>query len=220
MLTRVLALLGAVIGWAGLGIQLFILTTGAMGPIAGAWRFIAFFTVLMNLLAASLFTIALFRPSFSDARARLQSTSAAYMAMVGLTYVVLLEKLWDPQGLQLVADRLLHYAAPMAAVGFWLLCVPKAALRWSDALRWTGIPLLYLGYALARASGDGFYAYFFIDVSQLGWLKVLENAGGMLIAFVALATIFVGIGRSFDDSSPAILTVSSSEPGRRPAMAT
>ncbi len=198
MLTRVLALIGAVIGWAGLGIQLYILMTGPLGPIAGAWRFIAFFTVLMNLLAAYLFTLALFRPSFSEARARLQAASAAYMAFVGATYILILENIWDPQGLQLIADRLLHYAAPAASVLFWLLCVPKGALRWSDALRWTGIPLLYLGYALARANADGFYPYFFIDVSQLGWLKVLGNAAGMLIAFLVLAIVFVAIGKAFE----------------------
>lgn len=195
MLARILALIGAVIGWAGLGIQLYILMTGPLGPIAGAWRFIAFFTVLMNLLAASLFSLALFRPSFSKARARLQTASAAYMAFVGATYILILEDLWDPQGLQLIADQLLHYAAPAASVLFWLVCVPKAGLKWSDPLRWAGIPLLYLVYALARASADGFYPYFFIDVAQLGWRRVLLNAGAMLIAFVVLGLTMVALGR-------------------------
>ncbi len=195
MRTRVLALIGAVIGWAGLGVQLYIMLTGPLGPVAGAWRFVAYFTVLINLLAACLFTFALFGPGFSEVQARLLTASAVYMTLVGLTYILLLEKLWNPQGLQLIADRLLHYAAPVAGVAFWLVCVPKGGLKWSDALRWTGVPLLYLGYALARASVDGFYPYFFIDVSQLGWLKVLQNAGGMLIAFVVLAMMFVAIGK-------------------------
>jgi len=203
MVTRSLAFVGALIGWAGLGIQLYILMTGPIGPISGLWRFVAFFTVLMNQFAACLFIIAVFRPNFSQARARLQTASAAYMTMVGAIYILILEKLWDPQGLQLVADRLLHYAAPAAAVIFWLLCVPKSALKWSDALRWTGIPLLYLVYALARARVDGFYPYFFIDVSQLGWPKVALNAGGMLLAFLALGLIFVAIGKVLS-SKPSV----------------
>jgi hypothetical protein len=195
VVTRSLATIGALSGWAGLAIQLYILMTGPLGPIGGLWRFIAFFTVLMNLFAACLFTIAVFKPDFSPARARLQTASTAYMTMVGATYILILERLWDPQGLQLIADKLLHYAAPAAAVIFWLVCVPKSALKWSDTLRWTGVPLLYLVYALARASVDGFYPYFFIDVGQLGWPKVALNAGGMLLAFLALGLIFVAIGK-------------------------
>lgn len=195
MLTRSLAALGALICWSGLGIQLYILVAGPLGPIGGAWRFVAYFTVLMNLLAACLFTLALFKPSMSVTRARLQSASAAYMVTVGATYVLFLAGVWDPQGSQLVADRLLHYAAPAVALLFWLVCVPKAGLKWSDPLRWTGIPLLYLVYALARASADGFYAYYFINVAELGWPRVLLNASGILIAFLVLGLAMVALGR-------------------------
>lgn len=195
MLTRFLAALGALFCWAGLGIQFYILVTGPLGPVGGAWHFIAFFTVLMNILAAYLFTLAIFRPNMSTTHARLQSASAAYMILVGATYVLFLAPIWNPQGLSLVADRLLHHAAPVAAVVFWLVCVPKAGLNWSDPLRWSGIPLLYLIYALARASLEGFYPYFFIDVAQLGWPRVLLNAGAMLIAFVVLGLAMVALGR-------------------------
>lgn len=201
MLTRSLAALGALICWAGLGIQLYILMIGRLGPVGGAWRFVAFFTVLMNLLAACLFTLAIFKPGISATRARLQSASAACMIMVGATYVLFLAAIWDPQGLQLVADRLLHYAAPAIAVLFWLACVPKSALKWSDPLRWASIPLLYFVYALARASADGFYPYFFIDVMQLGWQRVLLNAGGMLMAFLVLGLAMVALGRAFQSKS-------------------
>lgn len=198
MRTRALALIGAVITWAGLGLQLYILMTGPLGALGGAWRFIAFFTVLMNLLAACLFTRALFKPNFTAAMARLQTASAAYMTVVGVIYVLLLAELWDPQGLQSIADRLLHYAGPFASVAFWLICVPKADLKWSDPLRWAGVPLLYVAYALGRAQLDGFYPYFFIDLSQLGWQRVLTNAGGMLVAFIALGLAFVAAGKAVE----------------------
>jgi hypothetical protein len=196
MLTRLLALVGAAIGWAGLGIQLYIVITGPLGVVAGVWRFIAFFTVLMNMLAACLFTLAVFKPAFTESRAQVQTASAVCMTVVGLVYILFLENLWDPQGLQLIADWLLHYAAPAAAIVFWLICVPKGNLKWSDALRWTGIPVLYLIYVLARAGVDGFYPYFFIDVSQFGWLKVFQNVGGVFIAFVTLSLIFIAVGKT------------------------
>lgn len=202
-LTRIIALVGAVITWTGLGLQLYILATGELGPIGGTWRFLAYFTVLMNILAACLFTVAVFNPSFSPTRARLQAASAAYMTFVGVTYVLLLENTWNPEGLQLIADKLLHYAAPIVAVAFWFFCVPKSALRWSDALRWAGVPLVYLAYALVRASFDAFYPYFFIDVGQHGWSQVAINCAGMLVAFVALGLVMVAIGKLFGRISAA-----------------
>lgn len=195
LLSRFLAFGGTIICWTGLCLQLQILMTGPLGSVAGAWRFISFFTILMNLLAACLFTTAIIKPDLSGARASLQTASTTYMTMVGITYVLLLQSLWHPQGVQLVADLLLHYAAPIASLMFWLLCVPKSGLKWSDALRWAGIPLAYLVYALVRGATDGFYPYFFIDIGVLGLSKVLLNAGGMLIAFFVLELVFIAIGK-------------------------
>ncbi|MDP3739536.1 MAG: Pr6Pr family membrane protein [Hyphomonadaceae bacterium] len=115
---------------------------------------------------------------------------------VGVTYVLILQNLWDPQGLQLIADMLLHYAAPILTILFWFVGVPKSALKWSDPVRWAGIPVLYLVYALARAAFDGFYPYPFIDVSQLGWPLVLVNGGGLFVAFLIVGLIFVAIGHA------------------------
>ncbi|MBI1365937.1 MAG: hypothetical protein GC153_08270 [Alphaproteobacteria bacterium] len=196
MLTRLLAGIGAIACWTGLAIQLFILMTGPLGIAGGVWRFLAFFTVLMNLLAALLFSADALRPELSPSRARLQTASAVYMTFLGVVYVTLLQNLWDPQGLQFIADALLHYAGPAAAALFWIICTPKSAVRWSDIPRWTVVPLAYLVYALLRAQVDGFYPYPFIDVSQLGWPRVLSNSAGMLVAFVVLESAFVGIAKA------------------------
>lgn len=193
---RALAIAGAIVGWTGLLLQLFILLTGPLGPIDGAWRFFAFFTILMNLLSAILFTHATLRKRvFSPTRAWLQSASAVNMALVGIVYVTLLQGLWTPKGLQLIADLLLHYAAPLIAVAFWLLAVPKRALKWRDSVRWAGIPLVYLVYALARGAVDGFYPYPFIDLPQIGWEKVSQNSAAMLAGFIALSLVFIAIGK-------------------------
>jgi len=193
---RALAIAGAIAGWAGLLLQLYILLTGPLGPVDGLWRFLAFFTILMNLLSACMLTLAVRRKRvFSPARAWLQSASAVYMVMVGIVYVTLLQGLWTPQGLQLIADILLHYVSPLIAVAFWLLAVPKRALKWRDSIRWTGVPLLYLGYALARGAVDGFYPYPFIDLPQIGWEKVSQNSAALLAGFILLSLVFIAIGK-------------------------
>ena len=51
---------------------------------------------------------------------------AAYIAIVGIGYSLLLRHTWDPEGLQKVADILLHDAVPVMFVGCWLIALPKA----------------------------------------------------------------------------------------------
>lgn len=194
-ITRLMACLGATVACTGLAIQLYVLMIGPLGPIAGMWRFLAFFTVLTNMLAAVLFIVAIFRPRFSAAGASLQTAATAYMTFLGAVYVLLLRELWNPQGLGLIADGLLHYATPAITLAFWVACVPKTALRWRDTLRWTGYPLCYLGYALIRAQFDGFYPYHFIDAGKLGLRGALWNGATMFGAFAILAAVFVAIGK-------------------------
>lgn len=205
-ISSLLAILGAAAAWSGLGVQLYILVTGTLGPIGGAWRFFAFFTILMNLFAACLFTAAIARPLLSATRVWLHTAAAVYMTVGGATYVLILQNLWDPQGLQLVADVLLHYAAPALAILFWFVGVPKTPFKWSEPLLWAGGPLVYFVYALARAAFDGFYPYPFIDVSQLGWARVLMNALVVLVAFVGVGLVYTALARALSRRQTAPAT--------------
>lgn len=194
-MARLIALAGAAAGVAGLGLQLYILVTGPLGFAGGAWRFLAYFTILANILVTALFVFSALRTDFAARRARLWSAGVTYITIVGLVYVTLLQSLWDPQGLQLIADTLLHYVTPLLAIVFWVAGVPKSALLWVHPLAWTGVPLLYLVYALIRARFDGFYPYFFIDAPQIGWLNTLLWSGLMLGAFVAVGFVYVAAGK-------------------------
>jgi hypothetical protein len=88
------------------------------------------------------------------------------------------------------ADRTLHYLIPAATVLWWLAFVPARTLTYRDALTWLVFPVSYLLYALVRGSFDGWYPYFFIDVSALGYGQTLLNSAvlsaGMLVAGLAV----------------------------------
>ena len=49
---------------------------------------------------------------------------AAYIAIVGIIYRLLLRQLWNPQGMQWVADVILHDVIPVGYVLYWLLFAP------------------------------------------------------------------------------------------------
>jgi hypothetical protein len=47
-----------------------------------------------------------------------QSGAAIYIAIVGIVYSFALRHIWDPQGLQKIADMLLHDSLPVLYVAF------------------------------------------------------------------------------------------------------
>jgi hypothetical protein len=66
--------------------------------------------------------------------------------------------------------------------------------------------LLYLLYALARGEFSGFYAYPFINVSVLGYQRVLLNAGGLMLLFVAAGSILVGTDKLMSRAKRRVLS--------------
>ncbi len=197
------ALGASLLAWAALGMQLYIVLAiryaSGESLIGGLFNFLSFFTVLANILAALALSASV-RPGMAGSnpffsRPSVVSAIAAYITLVGLAYSLLLRHLWQPQGWQLVADRLLHDVMPLLFLLYWWLFVPKAFLRWRDVLGWALFPALYLVYALLRGAAFGLYPYHFIDAGQLGYAQVALNSTGILIGFVAIALLLVVLDR-------------------------
>jgi len=202
-LRRRLITSAAVLGWAGLGIQLYLiffarLSVGA-SLLGGLVSFFSYFTVLTNTLVAVVLTCAVSDRESSARRWFLQpwvtSGIAVSIAVVGLAYSILLRHLWHPQGWQFIADELLHDVMPLLFLAYWWLCVPKGTLRLKHLPLWLIYPLVYFAYALLRGHLLGAYAYPFIDVALLGYPQVFINAGGILLGFVLIALLVIGIDR-------------------------
>jgi len=193
----------AVLGWAGLAIQLYLilfarLSIGA-SLLGGLVSFFSYFTVITNTLVAVVLTCAVTDRDSAACRWFLQpwvsSGIAVSIAVVGLAYSILLRHLWHPQGWQFIADELLHDVMPLLFLAYWWLCVPKGTLRLIHLPLWLIYPLVYFAYALLRGHLLGAYAYPFIDVALLGYPQVFVNAGGILAGFVLMALLVIGIDR-------------------------
>ena len=203
VLRRRLITSAAVLGWAGLVIQLYLiffarLSVGA-SLLGGLVSFFSYFTVLTNTLVAVVLTCAVTERESAARRWFLQpwvsSGITVSIAVVGLAYSILLRHLWHPQGWQFIADELLHDVMPLLFLAYWWLCVPKGSLRLKHLPLWLIYPLVYFAYALLRGHLLGAYAYPFIDVALLGYPQVFINAGGILLGFVLIALLVIGIDR-------------------------
>jgi hypothetical protein len=100
-------------------------------------------------------------------------------------------KLWDPEGLQRIADIILHDLIPVMYVGYWLFLASKVALRWRSVMAWLIYPLAYLFLIMIRGALSGRYPYPFVDAGQLGYPRVFANTGVLLLAFVGVGLLVV-----------------------------
>lgn len=150
--------------------------------------FLSFFTVLTNIVAIAVYAASLLPARLSMLAAMNRPVAracvAACISVVGLVYATVLAKIWAPQGLFWLCDVLLHYAAPILYLIWWIGYGRDGSLRWSDTPKFLAAPLLYLAYAIIRGSLTGAYPYPFVDVESLGAAKVAINC-------VIVATLFM-----------------------------
>jgi hypothetical protein len=193
----------AVLAWAGVLLQLYLSLYSSIengkGLVSGLVGYFGYFTILTNLLVCICLTATLIAPASAPGRffARSDVTAgvATSIVFVGIAYHVLLRNAWNPQGLNIVSNDLLHYVTPTLFLAYWWFYFPKGALRWSYPLIWGLYPTAYLIYSLIRGLLIGSYPYGFIDPSAIGYQQTMLNSIGLLIAFIAIGMILTALGR-------------------------
>lgn len=158
-------------------------------------KYFSFMTILTNILVALTYVIPLFKPNskaglfFSNPV--IQSGVLVYILIVFLVYHFILSHQWNPQGWEKIADCLLHYVVPFLYLLFWLFFVVKGLQGFMNSIKWLIYPFAYVVYALIRGEISGLYPYFFLNISKLGFGKVLINIFYVTIAYIAVGIIVV-----------------------------
>jgi hypothetical protein len=189
------------LGWFALGLDYYLIvrhrTDGDL--IAGAIRFLSYFTILSNILVALAMTLPWAAPDTRVARFFLKpsvrTAILVYIIIVAVIYHYLLAPLWNPQGLQLLATTIEHVAVPLLYILDWVLFVPKGTLQFKSAFAWLGFPFAYAGYSLAHGATTGFYPYPFLDVTTLHYERVFVNMGVLVAVFATLGLVLIAIDR-------------------------
>ncbi|MGA9587457.1 MAG: Pr6Pr family membrane protein [Terracidiphilus sp.] len=200
---RVLMAAIALAAWFALLLQfpLSIATSRANGMTlsAAVITYFSFFTILTNLIVAIGLTFSLLAPNSRWGRffssTVVASGTALYIATVGAVYALLLRHSWNPEGLQKIADIILHDVVPLMYVAYWILFVAKSGLRWKDTLSWSIYPLVYLAWILLRGAISGRYPYHFVDAAQLGYQQVLLNSAMLLASFLVVGFAMVAVAK-------------------------
>jgi hypothetical protein len=196
---RFLQIAGLVVGLAGLVLQFCISIPASMEAgrsLLGSIVFLfSFFTILTNIGAVLVHTSLLsstgyaWLPAFAGPRMR--AGVAISIALVFIVYATVLARLWQPQGLFLLCDVLLHYVTPVLFVLWWLVSGADGKTSWSDISWWMAYPIAYLAYALARAPIAGEVPYPFLDVAKNGVASVALAALAVTGVFLVLCILAV-----------------------------
>ena len=202
----------AIISWFGLMLQCFLSLSRSAAEgqtiVDGLVMFFGYFTILTNLLVCAALTIPLITPASAMGSLLTGPFAvggiAASIAFVSLAYHVLLRSLWDPHGVHLIADTLLHYAVPALFAVYWFVFVRIGTLRFLDAVLWGIYPIAYFVYVLIRGKIIGSYPYGFIDVDAIGFRQTMVNAVGLLLVFIVVGSLFVGIDRLSKRWTPVV----------------
>ena len=195
------ATLAALIGWAALGLQLWLTVTLVLSQ-GRSWGmalviYFGFFTILSNLLATLVLSAWRVGPGFPGhgwlTRPTAMTTAASAITIVGLVYFFILRHTWQPEGAQFAADAMLHYVMPVLMVIFWAWAVPARAMPWASAPRLLLYPLVYLVYVFVRGELVTLYPYPFIDVLTIGYPAALRNSVGLIAAYALVAGLYAAL---------------------------
>lgn len=162
---------------------------GRFPTVAGRiFNLFCYFTVQSNVLVgltSAALAVRLRRPSMVFRALRL--AALIDIAITGVVYHLALAHLFELTGHAWVADQLLHTVVPIMAVAGWLLFGPRrqssvTAVRWALV-----VPLGWVAFTFIRGPIVDYYPYPFIDVTQLGYPRVLINVVLIALLFFAMA---------------------------------
>ncbi|MGC4103222.1 Pr6Pr family membrane protein [Ferruginibacter sp.] len=189
----------AIIGWLTLALQFYLIIVNRQASVPETIvRYFSYFTILTNILVAISFTMVAvkgFTGNYFFTRTSTLTAIAVYISIVGLTYNVILRFQWAPQGMDRVVDELLHLIIPVLYIFFWVKFVPRKNLQWKLIAPWAIYPLAYFGYTIVRGPSAQWYPYPFMNVTVLGYNKVLFNSAMVTLVFVIIAALFIAIAK-------------------------
>jgi hypothetical protein len=182
-------------------LQFWLVQAGTVGPgpIGRTVNFFSYFTILTNILAGLAFLLPDLMPNspggqfFSHASVR--TGIAAYIIVVMAVVYFILRHLSNLQGLDFLADLILHYIMPTLLVIDWLFFVPKETLKLRDVFKWLWFPVIYLAWTFIHGAVSGFYPYPFLNTAELGIWRVLLNEFVLVAVFFLLGIALVTVGK-------------------------
>lgn len=160
-------------------------------------RFFCYFTIQANALVAATTVVLARDPAYDGPRWRvLRGAAIVGITITGLVHFVLLRPLLDLDGLDRLADTLLHLVVPVLAIAGWLIFGPRPRTGLRDlalAFLW---PVAWLLVTFAVRAATGWVPYPFLDpAGDGGWAGVAVACVGVTLLFALTALAVYAVDR-------------------------
>jgi hypothetical protein len=186
---------------AGIVIQMFVNGHNASffggSTVGRILNIFAFFTIDSNVLigvACALLAIRLDRTSTPFAVLRL--TGLISITVTFVVFHVVLSRLLDLDSWAQAANQLQHTVVPILSIVGWLAFGPRG-LTSGPMIKLTVIfPLAYMLFTAIRGPlASNWYPYPFVNVHELGYVRVLINAVWIALLFIGFAAAATALDR-------------------------
>ncbi|MEO5995965.1 MAG: Pr6Pr family membrane protein [Chitinophagaceae bacterium] len=194
---------GALLGGFALITQLYLAVL--IGPklgltyAGGFVRFFSFMTIWTNILVTLHFITALVAPNSRLGlflqKPIIQTGTLVYILIVALVYHFVLANLWNPVGMQAVADISLHYLVPFFYLLYYLVFAPKGLQQYKNSFKWLIYPLTYIIFSLVYGAITRLYPYPFIDLQKLGLPMLVRNILLLSVAYYLFGLLVIFIDK-------------------------
>lgn len=184
---RISAAAIALLAFATLALQT---TINEGSPLVAFALLFRFFTIWSNFAAGAVMGwIALGR----NISGRVLFALATALTIVALVYHALLAADHHPVGLDWWTNLAFHTIIPAATILWWIVSTRREGFAWAAVPYVMVAPVIYTVFALAYGAATGFYAYFFLDKSALGWGQLMLNITGLALFFMMMGALLMGL---------------------------
>lgn len=199
----------AALAWVGVALTTVLVLLGAYAPaepvdgiygvhpdgFAGLWSrlsdHVSYFTIWSNTVVA-VGTTLLARDPDRDTFVRrvLRLDGVLMITVTAIVYAALLRPTAVITGWSRLTDPILHVAVPALTVAVWLAVGPRRRVTWRVVLAALALPLLWIGWMMARGAAVGAYPYGFANVAERGYGPVAVTLLGILAFGLAVAATY------------------------------
>jgi hypothetical protein len=193
---RKIEIIGSCITWFAVMTQFVLMILNRQTDIPETIiRFFSFFTILTNTLVALYFTNKITKNLSIFNKKGALTAITSFILIVGLVYQIILRATWNPTGLQLIVDELLHTLIPFYMLIYWLLYAEPSNFKLKPILPWLAYPIIYIVCIMLRGEFSGFYPYPFLNVSKIGFQQSIINISIILIVSLILMSFLIFVGK-------------------------